>query len=238
MIAAAVSSDLLAELRACPLFAELPEPERAALAARTERRQLAVREVLFHQGDPADAVYLLRRGQIRLSKLTPEGNQVIVALLPPGQLFAVVAAMQETRLPVTADAVVPSEVLRWPRRLLGEVMARYPAVAFEAMRTVSERMRELQDRFRELATLPVPQRLARTLLRMAASAGKPAGSGTRIALRLTRQDLAELTGTTLFTVSRTLSAWQAQGIIEGRRESIVVREPELLKALGEEPAEK
>ncbi|HVS04507.1 MAG TPA: Crp/Fnr family transcriptional regulator [Thermoanaerobaculia bacterium] len=227
-------ADTLTLVQASPLFRDLPEPERQQLARRTVRRRLERREILFHQGDDANAAYLLASGQLRLSKLNPDGEQVIVSFIVPGQVFAVVAGMQTTRYPVTAEAVEQSDVLVWSREVLREVMQRYPAVAFEAMRTVSARMQDLQERYRELASLPVPQRLARALLRLTRQAGRESDEGLVLEMRLGRQDLAELTGTTLYTASRTLAGWEKQGILASSRERVVIRDRGALEALASE----
>lgn len=230
-----MSLDIRNVLAFSDLFRPLPEAELRALAERTGVCRLERGALLFSQGEPAHAVYLVHRGQMRLSKLTPEGEQVIVSFLVAGEPFAVVAAMQETTYAVTAEAVRPTILLSWPKAVLTEAFRRHPDLSFRAVQVISSRMRELQDRFRELATLPVGPRLARALLRLADQCGRPTNDGIRLELRLTRQDLAELTGTTLYTVSRLVSAWRTQGILATRREQMTVADPERLAGLAENP---
>ena len=236
----AMDADLRAAFEAGPLVQPLPPPEREALAGRTEERRLAAGEVLFRQGEPAERAYQVVRGQVKLTQLAPSGEEVSVALLADGDLFAVAAAFAAPGYPVTATAMLPTRLLAWRGDVLADVMARYPTVSFEATRVISGRTWQLQERFREVATLPVPARLARALLRLAEHHGEPAGGagGKAVALRLrlSRQDLAQITGTTLYTVSRVLSEWRQQGLLELGRERVVLTDPERLAEQAESAA--
>ncbi|MDX1630925.1 MAG: Crp/Fnr family transcriptional regulator [Thermoanaerobaculia bacterium] len=222
-------SAILDAIRSCSLFEALPEGEQRELVRKTEQRQMEAGEILFHRGDPANRVYLVHDGQIKLTQVTAAGEEVIVALLADGDLFAVVAAMQETSYPVAAEAMIPTDLLAWHRDLLAAEMDRYPAMSLEATRIVSIRMRGLQERFRELATLPVPARLARALVRLARLHGERRGDRVILDLQLSRQTLAELTGTTLYTVSRLLSGWKNEGLVELGRQRVTILD---LPALG------
>ena len=225
-------SQVLEAIRACPLFSSLPDAEREALVARTEMRELGRREILFHRGDPGDRVYLVLDGQVKLTQVTPTGEEVIVALLRQGDAFAVVAAMQEITYPVAAEAMVPSRLLAWRRQVLAETMRRFPAMSLDATQIVSQRMRELQDRFRDVATLPVPARLARALLRLAEEHGVETRRGVELDLVLSREDLAQLTGTTLYTVSRLLSGWQEEGLVRIGRQKVALEDLDRLEEIG------
>lgn len=230
-----LDDELRAVFDASPLVAALPAPEREALAARTGVCRLAAGETLFRQGDAGEHVYLLARGEIKLSQLTADGQQVIVAVLGAGDLFAAAVAFQTTRYPVSAEATSACRLLAWPRDLIAGLMARYPALSLEATRVISERMWQLQERYRDLATLSVPARLARQLGRLAERHGRRRPDGAvELTVRLTRQDLAELAGTTLYTVSRLLSSWQEKGLVEVGRRRVAVVDPEGLAAVAAE----
>lgn len=209
------------------MFEPLTREERNDLVRRTHVRGLHTREILFRQGDAAGHTYMVAKGQVKLSKITSQGDQVIVAIVTPGLLFAVVSLMKTTTYPVSAEANVPSEVLCWPKDEMAPIVSRHPEIAIQAVRIISERMFDLQDRYRDLATLPVPQRLARTLVRLERQREESRLSS----LRLSRQDLAEMIGSTLFTVSRILTAWSEKGIVETARESVTVRDLARLERL-------
>jgi CRP-like cAMP-binding protein len=113
-------------------------------------------------------------------------------------------------------------------------MERHPRLAMNTLGTVGGRLQESQARVRELSTERVERRIAHALLRLAGQAGKPVGSGIRIDFPISRQDVAEMTGTTLHTVSRTFSAWEEQGIVESGRQKITIRKPDALLAIAED----
>jgi len=230
-----LDDELRAVFDASTFVAALPPSERETLAAQTEVRRLAGGEALFHQGDAGERVYLLARGEVKLTQLTAAGEQVIVAILGAGDLFAAAVAFETTRYPVGAEALSACRLLAWHRDLLAALMARYPALSVEATRVISQRMWQLQERYRDLATLSVPVRLARQLGRLAERHGRRRDDGSiELTVRLTRQDLAELAGTTLYTVSRLLSAWQEKGLVEVGRRRVAILDPAGLAAEAEE----
>jgi CRP-like cAMP-binding protein len=124
--------------------------------------------------------------------------------------------------------------LAWPHAALLRLAEEHPRLALLTTGVIAARMHEVQERFRELATQRVAQRLARALLRLVRQAGRRTAEGVVIDLPLSRQDLAEMTGTTLFTVSRTLSAWEAAGVVAVGRERVVVVHPHRLVEIAED----
>ncbi len=190
--------------------------------------------IVFHQDDPAERMYLLVEGRLRLLQLTLEGAQINMGLVSPGQAFAIIALLERQRYPVSAQAVGEAAVLSWSRRDLHQLMTSCPQIALNALKELSVRMSEFQDRLRELTTERVERRIARGLLRLARQAGRKTEEGVLIDLPVSRQDLAEMTGTTLFTVSRTLSQWEERGIISAGRERILVRIPHGLVTIAED----
>jgi CRP-like cAMP-binding protein len=113
-------------------------------------------------------------------------------------------------------------------------MEQHSRLALNGLRLVAGRFQDLQDRYRELSTERVERRIARVLLRLARQTGQRTERGVLIDLPLSRQDLGEMTGTTLYTVSRTLSGWEQQGLIETGRERIVIRNPHSLVSIAED----
>jgi len=205
----------------------------SVLAAATERN-LRAGVVAFREGEPAEGFCVVVAGRLRLTQLGADGNEVILRFVGPGEAAAAIALFAETVYPVTATAVRQARLLVWPREALQALVQRHAALAANLLRLVSERLREVQERFRELATERVAQRIARALLRLVGQAGRKVEGGVLIDMPLSRRDLAELTGTTLFTVSRVLSGWEADGIVASRRTRVVVRSPHALVALAED----
>jgi len=227
-------SDFNALLARCPLFSGLGSDVMAAVAREGVSRRCVRREALFRQGEPADAFIVLTSGRLKLVQTGADGQEVIVRYVGPGEMCAVVALFPGQEYPVTAEAVEPSEVVLWSRERLEQLMLAHPRLGLNAMRLLADRMRELTDRLREVSTQKVAQRVARALLRLARKAGRRTERGVLIDMPLSREDLAKLSGTTLFTVSRLLSEWDAAGLVESGRERVVILYPHGLVAIADD----
>jgi len=189
----------------------------------------AAREVIgddgsyfFMQGDPAERTFLLVQGKVRLSQLTVDGQQVLQGYIGPGREFGLIAAVSAAKYPVTAQAVGRSTALAWDQNDVRRLIENDTRLAGNALRIMGRQIAEFQTRIRELSTQRVERRLARALVRLARQSGRETSEGLLIDLPLTRQDLAEMIGATLFTVSRTLKAWETRGLILSKRERIVI----------------
>jgi CRP-like cAMP-binding protein len=203
---------------------------REALDLATARRYdegVAV----FDEGAPAQRFYLLLDGVIRVVRTTPDGDQIIALHIGPGQLFGIAPAIGRDTYPATAVCAAEALALGWPVRLWPEFTARYEGFATETYKTLGARLGEMQTRISELATQAVEQRVAAALLRMVNQNGRKVDGGIEIGFPITRQNISEMTGTTLHTVSRLLSAWERDGVIESRRKHIVVTAPHRLVLL-------
>ncbi len=230
-----IDADKIVELLGqSPLFAGLSADELQTVASSAHSRQVQTGAFFFHQGEPATALYVLIAGHVRLVQVTPEGHQVLLRFVGPGQAFGSVAALGDQTYPVAAQALDDCSSLVWAGETIQHLMVSQPRIALNALHLLAGRVRELQDRCRELATERVERRLARTLLRLARHAGQKVGEGVRINLPLSRQYLAEMTGTTLYTVSRILSRWEQQGLIQAGREQVFIRYPHGLVIVAED----
>jgi CRP-like cAMP-binding protein len=208
--------------------------ELEATLAVAGRRRLEKGGYFFHQDEPADFFYVIIEGQVRLSQLTPEGHQVIIHFMGPGDGMGIIVALSNTYYPLSAEAVTDSLALRWDYASTIRLMEQYPRLGLNGLRLVAGRFQDLQDRYRELSTERVERRIARALLRLARQTGRRTDAGVLLDLPLSRQDLGEMTGTTLYTVSRTLSGWEQQGLVESGRERIVICNPHGLVSIAED----
>ena len=186
------------------------------------------------QGDPAERLYILLSGQVKLTQVNPDGQQILLRAIGAYNLFSVVVLAQVDTYPVTAEAMEDSTALGWAKADLMPFVERFPQFALNAIQMMAFHTQELQERFRQLATERVERRLAHTLLRLASQSGKKIPEGVLIDLPLTRQDLAEMTGTTLYTVSRLLTQWETQGLVIAQRTHIIIRYPHGLVSLAED----
>lgn len=215
----------LAEIGKIPLFQGVAQSDLGQLVQAAHQKNLKAGEFFFFQGDPANCMYVLLKGRVKLSQIGPDGQQALIRIITPVTLFALVAITTMSSYLVTAQAAEDSLALYWTRQDLMEFVSRTPQMAQNAMRIMAERLQEIHERFRQLTTERVEQRLAYTLIRLAAQSGRRVNEGILIDLKISRQDLAEMSGTTLYTASRVLSHWEEQGLVIASREQVIIRSP-------------
>ncbi|WP_054522679.1 Crp/Fnr family transcriptional regulator [Thermanaerothrix daxensis] len=184
----------------------------------------------FFQDDPAERAYILLAGRVKMIQVTPAGQQVTLRTIGPYRLFGAIGAVNPTATyPASAQALQDS--LAWGiassdfRRLLQN----NPALLLDLTHMTTDYLREMQERYREMVTEQVEQRIARVVVRLAGQLGRRIPEG--IELTFSRQDLAEIAGTTLYTVSRVLSGWEKRGLILTGRERLVILHPHALAQL-------
>jgi CRP/FNR family transcriptional regulator, nitrogen oxide reductase regulator len=211
------------------VFDGLSDPERERWLARGTSSSLKRGDTLARQGEPARHFYLVESGFLKILQLTAEGTEVIVRFISPGEPFGGVVALGDSAYPVSAVVVQPSVVRAWTREAVGELLRENQQVRVNIMREMATHMTDALTRVRELTTARVGQRLAHTLLRLTRQCGQATEGGMLITQPLTRQELADLTGTTLYTVSRTLAKWESLGLIESRKRLLFVRSAKRLE---------
>jgi len=205
----------------------MTEAQQHEVAGAARERAVAGGAVLCREGDPAEALFLTLAGRLKLAQLSATGDEVVLRFAGPGDVFGGLAVQDGKAYPFSAAAVEPTRVLSWRRADLGDLFRRLPGFQHNVLAIVGGHGREALDRARELATEPVPRRLARALQRLLPEPGSDVIQG------VTQQDLAQMAGTTLFTVSRTLAEWQRAGILETGRGRLVVRDAAALGRLAE-----
>lgn len=228
------AAELTEPLVRCRLFENLSTSELQTVLQLARVRQVEPDAFFFQQGEPADVLYVLVQGKVRLTQVTPEGYQVLLNFASSGDMFGGIAALGDAVYPVSAQALGHCRALAWDGRTMVRLMERTPRLALNALSLAAGRIQELQNRFRELATERVERRVARALLRLVRQTGRKVEGGVLVDVPLSRQDLAEMTGTTLYTVSRILSRWEEQGLIEAGRERVLIRLPHGLIVIAED----
>jgi CRP-like cAMP-binding protein len=186
------------------------------------------------QGEPATTFCLVDEGALKILQNTAQGQELIVRFVGPGDPFGGVVALESAPYPVSALAVDATRLVAWQAPALRDMLDAHPAVRANLMREMTMHMTDALTRVRELTTLRVGQRLAITLMRLARHCGRQTPGGILITHPLTRQELADLVGTTLYTVSRTLSQWQADGVLGSERRQLILRSPGAIARLADE----
>ncbi|ODS51822.1 MAG: hypothetical protein ABS36_18785 [Acidobacteria bacterium SCN 69-37] len=208
------------------LFDGLTAEDRQAWTASARIHDYPRGAVVARQGEPATEFFLVASGFLKVVQGTADGHEVIVRFVGPGDPFGGVVALDDAVYPVTALAAQATRVWGWQASALKTLFERTPQVRANIMREMALHMTDALTRVHELSTARVGQRLAHALLRLMRQCGRPGDAGAVVLMQsLTRQELADLTGTTLYTVSRTLSQWTSDGILgsEGRRLVILDR---------------
>jgi CRP-like cAMP-binding protein len=224
------------DLRQVDVFAGVTDDDLNKIVQNSFLRSIEEGEFFFFQGDPAEYVYVLTSGQVKLLQSNPNGKQVNIRTIQPWEMFAALGAVRKNATyPASAQAIQDSAALLTSSEFMSEMMQSRPYLAMGLTRLMTSLIQDIQARYRELATERVEQRIARTLLRLASQIGQRMDQGTTmVELSFTRQDLAEMAGTTLFTVSRTLSDWEKSGYIEAGRERIRIKNPHELVKIAEQ----
>ena len=202
------------------LFAGILPEAYTGIRSAANVKQFTRGEMLYLEGDAVDRIFLLTSGSVKITKLGRGGEEVILRLAVSGDVLGAVGLFSCGMHCTSAEVFRTCRALVWESKAFKGLADQYPMLHQNMVAIVDEHLRELQDRFREVATGRVGPRVALQLLRLLKTLGQPADMGVEVSL--SREEWAQMTGTTLFTVSRLLSAWEASGIVRPRREAVVV----------------
>jgi CRP/FNR family transcriptional regulator, nitrogen oxide reductase regulator len=221
---------LIASLSA---FQGLTSAELDRMVSQARSLRIARNRAVFEQEGDAHSFFLLLDGHIRVVKSTAEGGEVTVRYIGPGELMGIATALGRTTYPASAIAAVDCVVLAWPSSLWSEFASAYPSFGASTYQTVGNRLQDAHTRVVEMSTEHVDRRVAHALLKLVNQTGRKTEEGLMIDFPISRQDIAEMTGTTLHTVSRLMSAWEGKGLVRSGRQKVTVVEPHRLLMLAE-----
>ena len=215
-----------------PLFSGVLPGDYSGISATARVKVFARGERLYLEGDPVKQVMLLSAGFVKITQLGNAGSEVIIRLCGPGDVLGSAGLLSTVPHQTTARAFRDCRALVWEAPAFRAVVGRYPVLHQNMVRILGDDLLELEARFREVATERVGPRVARQLVRLLEQIGRQASNG-EMEVCLSREDLAQMTGTTLFTVSRLLSAWEARGMVKPRREAVGICDVQALRAITE-----
>ena len=199
-----------------PLFANIPPADPQEIVSAARESELSRRDFIFLEGDPVRDVTLLTSGSVKGTKLGQNGTEVILRLAGPADVVEVTGLPAPGRHRSMAQALSVSTALIWEASAFQALAERFPALRRSILNVVAERLQELEDRYREISTERVATRLSRQLLRLFNQLRRRVNGNDTRKINLSREELAQLTGTTLFTVSRLLSEWKDRGLLTPR----------------------
>lgn len=215
------------------LMATLPLEVRRKAAAAACVRQISKDTRIFDQGERAGRAHALLSGGVRITQAGSDGEEILIRLIGPGEIFGCVPVLTDGLYPADATTIVDSIEISWDPVDLLALMREHSGIAINMIAILGQRIGETQERLRELATQSADRRLARTLLRLLDQAGRPTAEGTRIEFPLRRKDIADIAGTTLHTASRILANWERQGLLISRRQELIIVSPEEIGRIAE-----
>jgi CRP-like cAMP-binding protein len=208
------------------LFQEFTREELVPVARLVDPHELERHTHLYHSGDPADHVYFLIEGQVKIYRKQPSGRRVTMAILQPGEVFG--GLNTHPAFEQEAEALEPSTIYALPAEDFRALLERKPGLALQVMRRLGRRTQLLERKIASLVFKDVPTRLAETLLELAENLGQPCTHGFALDLVLTQQELADLIGATRQIVNATLKQWQEQGIVGLHRHRICLADRDAL----------
>ena len=204
-----------------PLFSGISSADCKEIISAAHLKEFSRRQTIFFQGDPIRQILLLTSGCVKITQVGPNGTEVILRLSGPGELVGATRLCLQGNHCSTAQALQSSTALVWDAAVFEAVSKRFPILRRNTVRILEERLQELEERFREISTQKVAPRLGREIVRLLGQVGRRVNGYVEITL--SREALAQLTGTTLFTVSRLLSQWEQQGVVSTGRETVRVQ---------------
>jgi CRP-like cAMP-binding protein len=224
-------------LRTSAVFATVPARELASLAALAREQTYRARDIVFDEAEPADWFCIVRSGRVKIVRQSRDGKEVVLDILGPGEPFGGVAAIESRPYPASAQTIEPTVVVKIPSDAVRVLSERYPAIIREMALMMGRRLRTAHDSVRSLAADPVEARLASTLLRLAERDGQRGPKGVSLPFHLTRQTLADMTGTTVETTIRTLSRWLRDGLVSDDGEHLLLVDVDALRAIADSDSE-
>ena len=216
-------------VRRVPFLAILPEEELNGLADRMRPRQYRAGTIIFHRDDPGTTLHIITSGIVKLVLASPEGREVTVGILGPGDFFGELSLLVGGARSASAVALEATESLTLDRGPFVAILERHPEVASGLLMVLGNRLRRTDQLVQDILFLDLPGRVAKQLLALADERGQATREGVRIDLRLSQTELASIVGTTRESVNRCLNAFADRGLLTIDRDAITIRNREGLE---------
>jgi CRP/FNR family transcriptional regulator, nitrogen oxide reductase regulator len=217
-----------------PFFADLPAEDLEAVNQKFREVGFQVEEYIYHEGDPAADLFVIAEGMVRVFQIAPSGRRVLLDILAAGDFFGNLPMLGAEEYTDTAQAQTPACVLRVGADPFQQILNQYPGVTQKVLGLVAHRLQAANERVFLLSSLPVERRIAFILLKLAGRLGQEHEVGLLIGTPLSRENLAEMAGTTPESASRVMSQFQKEGLIAAGREWVALKNPASLQALVDE----
>lgn len=220
-------------LQTTPVFRKLSAEDRARLLPHARVREYRKGDEIFAEGTPSDKFYVIASGRVKIFKMTPAGKDVILEIFGVGDPLGAVAVYEGWPFPASAVALEDTTCVTIERSAFFALLETHPTLVRGLLLGLTQRLVELTNRLAELSGTRIEPRFARLFLKLAGEMGRPAAGGTFIALPLSRQELADLTGTTIETAIRIMSRWGKQRVVVTEKDGFLLVDAKSLHTLAD-----
>lgn len=192
-----------------------------------ERRRK--KETIFSEGDTSDWFYIVQRGKIKITKLSQEGKEIILEVISKGDFFGGIAVLRGFPYPANAVSMEESDIIKIYRANFMKIIDRFPEVMTCIFQGLGDRVKDFHEMTKNIALEKVSSRIASMILKLSEKTGTRTSEGIVLDMKLTKQDIAEMVGTTVETAIRTMSRFKKLGLIEEKEGKIIIKDPDGLK---------
>jgi CRP/FNR family transcriptional regulator len=214
---------IVESLKKSEIFSSLKDEELKKISTLFEKINFKNNETIFVEGDPSDKFYLVAEGSVKILKHTMMGKDIILEMMSPGDIFGGVAVLDRKPFPASAQAMESTTVIWISRQNLLKIIEEYPILKLEIVKYFSDKLRDAHEMLKNIATERVEKRVASLLLKLSEKVGTEDGDYRKIDFPLTRQEIAEMVGTTVETCIRTISKLQKNGLIKSSNGRISIK---------------
>ncbi|MFC1549401.1 Crp/Fnr family transcriptional regulator [Nitrospirota bacterium] len=211
------------------IFSSLSDADMEEIASLVSTESLGKKETIFSEGEPSDWFYAVYEGKVKITKLSVDGKEIILELIKPGELFGAVAVLKGFPYPANAVAMEDSSIMKVSRKNMMLILDRFPALMFNLMESLGDRLRDSHETTKNIALEKVGSRIAALLLKLSEQMGTKTPEGTSLNIKLTKQDIAEMVGTTVETSIRTMSRFKKNGLIKEEGGKVIILDPDGLR---------
>jgi CRP-like cAMP-binding protein len=219
------------DIRDVPIFNTLTVQEAKEIYPYFFSDKIHKKETIFSEGDPSEWLYIVKKGKVKITKLSHEGKEIILEIISPMDFFGGIAVLRGFPYPANAVAMEDAEVMKISRKNLLSIMDRFPSLMYCIATNIGDRIKGSHETLKSIALEKVEARIASLLLKLADKAGEKTPEGVIINMKLTKQDIAEMVGTTVETSIRTMSKLTKAGLVITKAGKIVIRDLEKLRSL-------
>ena len=219
------------DLRQVSIFNTLSAGEATEISPYFLSGKYGKKEAIFSEGDPSEWLYIVKKGKVKITKISHDGKEIILEIIPPNDFFGGIAVLRGFPYPANAVAMEDTEVVKISRRNLMSVIDRFPNLMYCMATNIGDRIKGSHETLKSIALEKVESRIASLLLKLSDKAGEKTSEGVAINMKLTKQDIAEMVGTTVETSIRTMSKLSKAGLVSTKAGKIIVRDLERLRSL-------